>query len=141
MAQNKRRRSALRYKGVAQVTTRRARKGVNLRYNTDSHWSNSFYKGLNSIRYTDGRGIVNINRDDAAGFRMYTLTTNNQYANPVVQGDDIITTRTDYINRYPSIIQVHDIIFLAQRQHLKCVLEWLRHLARFQKILLSTRLI
>ena len=54
-------------------------------YNPDAHWSNTFYKGLNSIQYKDGRHIVNINRDDAAGFGLDTLTTSKQYPNPVVK--------------------------------------------------------
>lgn len=41
-AQNKRRTSSKRYRGLAQVTTRRARKGFTLRFNPDSHWSASF---------------------------------------------------------------------------------------------------
>ena len=54
IARNKRRRSAKRYRGVAQVTTRRARKGFTLRYNPDAHWSSAFYKGLNKLQYVDG---------------------------------------------------------------------------------------
>ena len=46
-----------------------------------------------------------MNRDDATGFRLDTLTTCKQHANPVTQGHDILTTRTDYVNKYPSIIQ------------------------------------
>ena len=46
VARNKRHRSSKRYSGVAKVTTRRARKGFNSRYNPDAHWSASFYKGL-----------------------------------------------------------------------------------------------
>ena len=105
VARNRRRRSASRYKGVAKVTTRRARKGFTLRYNPDGHWSKCFYKGLNTLQYKDGRDLTNINRDDASGFRLDTLTTNKQYANPVVQGHDIVTTRTDYVNKYPSELQ------------------------------------
>ena len=105
IARNRRRRSASRYRGVAKVTTRRARKGFTLRYNPDSHWSNSFYKGLNMLQYKDGQDLLNINRDDASGFRLDTLTTNKQYANPVVKGQDILTTRTDYVNKYPSVLQ------------------------------------
>ena len=37
VARNRRRRSAARYKGVAKVTSRRARKGFQLRYNPDNH--------------------------------------------------------------------------------------------------------
>ena len=102
---NKRRQSAKRYLGVAQVTTRRARKGFTLKYNPDCHWSGSFYKDLDVLQYTDGRHIVNINRDDSSGFRLDTLTTKKQYSLPTVHGHDILTTRTDYVNKYPSTLQ------------------------------------
>ena len=49
VARNRRRLSSKNYRGVAQVTTRRARKGFTLKYNPDTHWSVAFYKGLNSI--------------------------------------------------------------------------------------------
>ena len=60
VARNKRRRSSKRYRGLAKVTTRRARKGFSLRFNPDSHWSASFYKGkgLNKLQYEDGRNII-----------------------------------------------------------------------------------
>lgn len=105
VARNKRHLSSKRYHGVAKVTTRRARKGFNLRYNPDAHWSAAFYRGLNDIQLVDGRDICLINRDDASGFRLDTLTTCKQYASPAVQGDDILTTRTDYVNKYPSTLQ------------------------------------
>ena len=60
MARNKRRRSAQRYHGIAKVTTRRARKGFNLRFNPDKHWSAAFYKGLNKLQYAAGRDMVNV---------------------------------------------------------------------------------
>ena len=84
----------------AKVTTRRAHKGFTLRYNPDGHWSNCFYKGLNTLQYKDGSDLTNINRDDASRFHVHT-----QYANPVVQGHDIVTTRTDYVNKYPLVLQ------------------------------------
>ena len=90
---------------MAKVTTRRARKGFNLRYNPDSHWSAAFYKGLNAVQYADGRNIMNLNCDDAAGFRLDTLSTNKQYATPVVKSKETLTTRTDYVNKYPSTLQ------------------------------------
>ena len=106
VARNKRRLSAKRYKGVAMVTSRRARKGFCIRYNPDAHWSSAFYKGLNSVQYQDGRDIFNVNRDDASGFRLDTLATNKQHATPVVQNHEVLTTRTDYVNKYPSTLQV-----------------------------------
>lgn len=75
VARNKQRVSAKRYKGIAQVTSRCTRKGFQLKYNPDSHWSAALYKGLNHLQYTDGTNILNINRDDAAGFRLDTMAT------------------------------------------------------------------
>ena len=57
------------------------------------------------MQYKDGTFILNINRDDAAGFRLDTLTSCMQYATPVVSGNEVLTTRTDFVNRYPSVLQ------------------------------------
>ena len=84
VARNKRRQSSKNYKGVAQVTTRRARKGFTLKYNPDKHWSAAFYKGLNWLQYTDGERVLNINRDDQSGFRLDTMTTHSQHPTPMV---------------------------------------------------------
>ena len=105
VARNKCRKSAERYKGVAHVTCRRARKGFQLKYNPDSHWSNALYKGLNLLQYRDGRYILNINRDDAAGFRLDTMATHRLHKTPAVQSQQAVTTYTDYVNRYPSTLQ------------------------------------
>lgn len=43
VARNKRHQSASHYKSIAKVTTRQARKGFQLRYNLDFHWSNALY--------------------------------------------------------------------------------------------------
>ena len=69
VARNKRRMSSVRYKGVAQVTSRRAQKGFQLRYNPDFHWSNVLYRGLDYIQLKDGSNTTIVNRDDASGFR------------------------------------------------------------------------
>lgn len=108
---------------MAKVTTRRARKGFNLQYNPDSHWSSAFYKGLNQLQYIDGRDVVNINRDDATGFRLDTLTTCKQYATPAVQGKDVLTTRTDYVNKYASVLQTTSYNFTGMRTTPDFVLE------------------
>ena len=102
---NKRRQSAKSYAGVAKVTSRRARKGFNLRLNPDEHWSAALYSGLTKLEYVDGRNLVNINRDDSTGFRLDTLTTCSQYKTPIVQGREVLTTRTDYVNKHPSLLQ------------------------------------
>ncbi len=111
VACNKRRRSAARYHGVARVTTRRARKGFQLKYNPDKHWSAAFYKALNYLHRTDGARILNINRDDASGYRLDTLTTHKQHATPTVHGHEILTTHSDYVNRYPSVLQTSSYNF------------------------------
>ena len=74
------------------------------------HWSASLYKGFNDL---DGRGIVNINRDDAAGFRLDTLTTCSQYASSCVK--DTLPTCTDYVNKYPSVLQITSYKFSATK--------------------------
>ena len=103
------------YKGVAKVTTRRARKGFKLKYNPDKHWSAALYRNLNLIQYTDGSDICNINRDDASGFRLDTLTTHCKHGTPVVSGHDTLTTYTDYVNCYPSTLQTTSYNFTGTK--------------------------
>ena len=87
------------------VTSRRARKGFNLKLNQDDHCSAAFYKGLNQLQYIDGTDMININHDDSTGFRVYTLTTCAQYKYAVVTGKEGLMTRTDYVNKHPSVLQ------------------------------------
>ena len=105
IARNRRHRAAANYRGVAHVVSRRARKGFQLRFNPDMHWSSSLYMGLNYLQYRDGTNILNLNRDDAAGFRLDTLTTNHQYSVPTLKDHPVLTTHTDYVNKYPSVLQ------------------------------------
>ena len=49
--------------------------------------------------------MINMNRDDSTGFRLDTLTTCTQYKSPVVQGQQVLMTRTDYVNKHPSVLQ------------------------------------
>ena len=46
--------------------------------------------------------IINVNRDDELGFRLDTLTTRKQYPSPSLS---VVTTHTDYVTRYPSVLQ------------------------------------
>lgn len=41
--------------------------------------------------------MLNINREDTVGFRLDTLTTHKLHRTPVVQGKEILITRTDYV--------------------------------------------
>ncbi len=115
IARNKRRKSSKRYKGLAKVTSRRARKGFSLRYNPDAHWSGALYRGLSDMQFTDGRNILNMNRDDASGFRLDTLSTNKQYHSLTVSGNEVLTTRTDYVNKYKSVLQTTSYNFTATK--------------------------
>ena len=63
------------------------------------------YRSLSHLQYMDGSNIVNINRDDASGFRLDTLTTHRLHKSPVVHNQPILTTHTDYVNSYPSLLQ------------------------------------
>ena len=105
VAKNKRRKSAKRYWGAANVKCKRARKGFNVRLNVDAHWSASFYKGLDVIQLQDGRDKCILNRDDAAGFRLDTTYTHKQHPIVADSANPEVTTRTDYVNKYSSILQ------------------------------------
>lgn len=61
--------------GVAKITSRRVRKGFQLNFNPDFHQSGAMYQTLNVLQYTDGRLILNDNRDDTSEFRLDTITT------------------------------------------------------------------
>ena len=65
------------------------------------------------IQYRDGTNICNLNRDDASGFRLDTLATHSQYSQPVVDGNPVLTTYTDYVNKYPSVLQTPSYNFTA----------------------------
>ena len=97
------------------MTTRRACKGFDLRYNPGKHWISALYRGLNFIQYTDGADITNVNRDDASGFRLDTLATHSKHGTPTVTQQEILTTHTDYVNRYPSILQTTSYNFTGTK--------------------------
>ena len=113
VARNKRRRSAMRYQGVANVVHKRARKGFNIRFNPDHHWSAAFYSAMNKIQYTDGTNIMNLGRDDQAGFRLDTMAMHKSHATLCISGKESLTTRTDYVNSYPSVLQTTSYNFPA----------------------------
>ena len=58
---------------------------------------------------------MNLNRDDASGFRLDTLSTHRLHRSPVVKGHDLLTTHTDYVNNYPSILQTTCYNFSATK--------------------------
>ena len=113
VARNKRRKSSTRYRGLARVTCRRAIKGFTLRYNPDQHWSAAFYRSLDALHLRDGNDILNINRDDQAGFRLDTLATHNKRATLCIAEEVPLTTKSDYVNKYPSTLQTMSYNFLG----------------------------
>ena len=113
VARNKQRKSSTRYRGLARVTCRRARKGFTLRYNPDQHWSAAFYRGLDALQLKDGNDILNINRDDQAGFRLDTLATHSKHATLCISEGAPLTTKSDYVNKYPSSLQTTSYNFLS----------------------------
>lgn len=54
-----------------------------------------------------------VNRDDQAGFRLGTLTTHHQFTTPAVKGKKTVTTYTDFINPYQSVLQTTNYNFIA----------------------------
>jgi len=103
----------MRYKGLARVTQRRARKGFNLKYNPDSHWSSAFYKTLDFLQTKDGCDILNFGRDDQAGFRLDTMATHRLHSTLSVKDKECVTTYTDYTNKYPATLQTTSYNFVA----------------------------
>ena len=58
---------------------------------------------------------MNLNRDDASGFRLDTLSTHRLHRTPVVHGKETVTTYTDYVNSYPSLLQTTSYHFSATK--------------------------
>ena len=52
---------------------------------------------------------------ESAGFRLDTLTTHRLHRTLVVQGAEIVTTHTDYVNSYPSLLQTTNYNFSATK--------------------------
>ena len=55
-------------------TLLKSRKGFKIKYNPDHHYRAAFYRGLSQLQFTDGKDILNLNRDDASGFQLDTLS-------------------------------------------------------------------
>ena len=84
-----------------------------MRYNPDQHWSAAFYSSLDALHLRDGNDILNINRDDQAGFRLDTLATHNKRATLCIAEEVPLTTKSDYVNKYPSTLQTTSYNFLG----------------------------
>ena len=119
---NKRKLSRKRYWGAAQIVSRRARKGFNVKLNVDAKWSSSMYKILDYIQLRNGLDKVVINRDDASGFRLDSTFTHKQHRVLQDKSRPELTTRTDFLNRYSSTLQVTSYLFMeTQNTPVVCV--------------------
>ena len=110
---NRRRLSAKRYKNVANITCRNARKGFSIKFNPDAHFNTAMYRGLDHLQEKDGTKALVLNRDDAAGFRLDSTFTHKQHASFATTGSPEVTIRSDYLNKYTSILQVSSYCFLS----------------------------
>lgn len=97
--------SPKRYQNVAKKTCRRARKGFSVRINPDAHWSCALYRGLDYIQLKEGSNKVLLNRDDQSGFRLDTTYDHKHSKTITLTNRPALTTRTDFVNDYPSVIQ------------------------------------
>ena len=112
---NRRKLSRKCYWGAAQIVSRKARKGFDVKLNVDAKWSSSMYKILDYIQLRNGLDKVVVNRDDDAGFRLDSTFTHKQH--PILQ-DKLkpeLTTRTDFLNRYSSTLQVTSYLFMETK--------------------------
>lgn len=112
---NKRLMSSKRYRGEAKITCRRARKGFTVRLNADAHWSCAFYKGLDFLQLQDGSHQFLLNRDDQAGFRLDTTYDHKHSKTITTTNKPSLTTRTDFNNSYPSVIQTTSYLFMETK--------------------------
>ena len=99
-ARNKRCLSAKRSWGAAKVVSRRARKGFNVKQNVDAHWSCSFYKNLDFLQLKNS-SLIRLSHTS----KKKTVLCEKE--NPE------LTTHTDYLNKYSSILQTSSYMFLA----------------------------
>ena len=108
---NKRKLSAARYQSVAHVTSRRARKGFDIKLNLTLITVIPRIK-VWTIQLRDGQNKMVLNRDDQSGFRLDTTYTHNLHKATALTDKPETTTRTDYANTYASVIQTTSVMFL-----------------------------
>ena len=65
------------------------------------------------MQLKDGNDILNIKRDDQAGFRLDTLATHSKHATICTSEEAPLTTKSDYVNKYPSSLQTTSYHFLS----------------------------
>lgn len=113
VTRNHRRIYSKRYKGVAQVTCRKARKGFSVKFNPDAHYSTAMYRGLDHHELRNGQSTLILNRDDAAGFRLDSTFSHKQHKLLCIVNEPELTTRSDYLNKYTALLQVSSYMFMS----------------------------
>ena len=107
-----------------------------LKYNADEYWS-SFYH--NRIQYTDGRHIMSINWDDAAGIHMDTMATHRLYIIHLVHKVQSVIQLILIMSISTNIFfKLHHIISAKLKPLWKFALVLLNLLDCFKSILLNT---
>ncbi len=101
-----------RYHGVARVTLRRARKGFTIKLNPDAHHNTAFYKGLDYIQLEHGRNKV-VTQLGRPSRYLDTMFTHKLHKATSLTHQPETTTRTDYANKYASVIQTTSAMFLG----------------------------
>jgi len=71
-------------------------------------------------RFLTQKCISKIQQAAGSGFRLDTLTTNKQYATPVVTNKEIIATQTDYVNKHPFTFQIIHTISVKLKLQWRC---------------------
>lgn len=97
------------------ITCSRARKKINVRLNVDALWSAALYQGLDRIQLEDGRDKILISRDDVAGYRLDTTYTHKQHKSTSESEKPELTTGTNCVNKYGSIIQVTSYLLIGTK--------------------------
>ena len=71
------------------------------------------YQILDYIQLKNGLDKIIINRDDAAGFRVDSTFTHKQHSVLQNKSKPELTTRTDFVNRYSSVLQTTSYLLMA----------------------------
>ena len=80
------------------------------------------YKALDFTQLTDGTDKMILNRDDQAGFRLDTTYTHKQQKATCLSETPELTTRTDYVNKYSSVLQTTSYMFMGTKNTAeKCI--------------------
>ena len=79
--------------------------------NPDAHWNTAMYRSLDYLQLKNGTEQLVLNRDDAAGFRLSTTFTHKQHKGVQLLDSHDLTSRTDYMNKYTSVLQTTSYLF------------------------------